>query len=196
MVNLHKAFQKSVDYNTRVAPDPLTAVLPALSVLATVASISLMNWIAEECELDRVRPKRKTSAALQNLERCCLALQGVFRRFHKAQSLFKEHDSPMKFGMHGTRVSQSAIKIYHSSIDDIASMMVVASQNSYEIMVAIEDGIINPPDDLFFGFGEVQEQINSLFLKRDTMQSAVEVGLQIAIKLTALVKQLKNYHKV
>ncbi|MEN2494996.1 MAG: hypothetical protein TECD_00908 [Hyphomicrobiaceae bacterium hypho_1] len=180
--------------NTRVAPDPLTAVLPALSVLATIASIALMNWIAEECKQDDIKPKRKVSAALQDLERCCLIIQDVFRRFHRAQALFKEQELPIKFGVHGVRVSRSALKIYQNSIDDIASMMVVASQNSFEVMMAIEDGVINPPDEIFYGFGEAQEQLNCVLVERVSMQYSVEVGLQVALKLADLVKKLKDYH--
>lgn len=182
---------------TRVAPDPLTAVLPALAVLGTIASIAAMNWVAEERGSQKIKPKRKTSAALRDLEKCCLALQDIFRRFHKAQMLFAGQGaaavSPMKFGMYGSRVSQSALRIYNQSISDVASMMVLASQNSFEVMMAIEDGEINPPDEIFYGFGEAQEHLNQLLLNRETMKTSVEAGLKIAVNLTGLVQKLKDY---
>jgi len=184
--------------DTRVAPDPLTAVMPALAVLGTIASIAAMNWVAEERETGRKRQKRKVAAMLRDLEKCCLGLQAIFEGFHKAQTLFAGQGavaaSPMKFGTHRSRISQSAVRIYHHSINDIASMMVLASQSSFEVMTAIEDGEINPPDEIFYSFGEAQEQLNRILLERETMKSSVEIGLKIAIDLTVLVRKLKEYH--
>ena len=183
--------------DTRVAPDPLTVVMPALAVLGTIASIAAMNWVAEECEAGQKRQKRKVAAMLRDLEKCCLELQNIFKGFHKAQTLFAGQGavatSPMKFGTHRSRISREAIRIYHHSINDIASMMVLASQSSFEVMTAIEDGEINPPDDIFYSFGEAQEQLNRVFLERETMKSSVETGLKIAMDLTVLVRKLKDY---
>jgi len=187
------------EHNTRIAPDPLTAVLPALAVLGSIASIAAMNWVAEEKTEGRAKTKRKASVALRDLERCCLGTQEIFRRFHKAQKLFAGQgavaQSPMKFGVHGPRVGASALRIYNQSINDTASMMVLASQSSFEIMAAIEDGEIYPPEEIFYAFGDAQEQLNRLFLERVTMKASVEAGFAIAVKLTSIVRRLADYRK-
>ena len=182
--------------DTCIAPDPLTAVLPALAALGAVASIAAINWVAEERVGSRKKSKRKVDVALRDLERSCLGLQDIFRRFHKSQKLFAGHGTaatlPMKFGAYGPRVNTFAVRIYHQSINDSASMIVLASQNSFEVMAAIEDGEINAPDEIFFGFGDAQERLNRLFAERKTMKTSVEEGLAIAVKLTDLVQKLKE----
>ncbi len=151
---------------TRIAPDPFTVVLPALAALGAIASIATVNWVAQDRELNPTRSKRKVVAALRDLEKCCFGLEDVFRRFHKAKSLFAGEGgaaaSPLKFGVHGPRVGPNAVRIYHQSINDIASMLVLASQSAFAVMAAIEDGEINPPDELFYKFGEAQDLLNQL----------------------------------
>ena len=49
---------------TRLAPDPFTAVLPALAALGAIASIATINWTAQERTPDRARSKRKAGTAL------------------------------------------------------------------------------------------------------------------------------------
>lgn len=185
------------DANTRIAPDPFTAVLPALAALGAVASIATVNWVAQDKTPDRSRAKRKVGAALRDLERCCIGLQEIFRRFHKAKKLFAGEGaaaaSPLKFGVHGPRVGPQAIRIYHQSMNDIASMLVLAAQNAFDVMAAIEDGEIDPPDEIFYGFGEAQERLNQLIQERATLKVSVETGLQVAVKLTDLVHKLKEY---
>ncbi len=185
------------DHDTRIAPDPVTAVLPALAALGAIASIATVNWVAQERTPDRTKSKRKVAVALRDLEKCCIGLQEIFKRFHKAKKLFAGHGaaaaSPLKFGVHGPRVGPVAIRIYHQSMNDIASMMVLAAQNSFEVMAAIEDGEIDPPDELFYGFGEAQEELNKLLLERANLKTSVERGLAIAVQLTGLVQRLKDY---
>ena len=185
------------DSDTRIAPDPFSAVLPALAALGAIASIATVNWVAQDRTPDRSKSKRKVVVALRDLEKCCHGLQEIFKRFHKAKKLFAGEgaavSSPLKFGVHGTRVGPNAIRIYHQSMNDIASMLVLASQNAYEVMAAIEDGEVDPPDEIFYGFGEAQEELNQLVLERATLKQSVEVGLQIAVKLTDLVGQLKEF---
>ncbi len=185
------------DADTRIAPDPFSAVLPALAALGAVSSIATVNWVAQDRTPDRTRSKRKVNVALRDLEKCCLGLQEIFKRFHKAKKLFAGDgpagSSPLKFGVHGTRVGPNAIRIYHQSMNDIASMLVLASQNAYEVMAAIEDGEIDPPDEIFYGFGEAQDELNKLVQERATLRQTVESGLRIAVKLTGLVGQLKDF---
>ena len=185
------------DNDTRIAPDPFTAVLPALAALGAIASIATVNWVAHDVSPERARSKRKVVVALRDLEKCCLGLQEIFKRFHKAKKLFAGEgaasSSPLKFGVHGPRVGPVAIRIYHQSINDIASMLVLASQNAFEVMAAIEDGEIDPPEEVFYGFGEAQDQLNKLIQDRETLKGSVEKGLEVAVKLTDLVRQLKDF---
>ena len=189
--------QASEDADTRIAPDPFTVVLPALAALGAVASIAAVNWVAQERTPERARSKRKVVVVLRDLEKCCFGLQEIFRRFHKAKKLFAGEgpavSSPLKFGVHGTRVGPAAIRIYHQSMNDVASMMVLASQNAYEVMAAIEDGELDPPDEVFYGLGEAQDQLNALIQERATLKTSVETGLKVAVKLTGLIKQLKEF---
>ncbi len=197
MTNAPAVDQPSEDPDTRIAPDPFTVVLPALSALGAVASIAAVNWVAQERTPDRARSKRKVVVVLRDLEKCCFGLQEIFRRFHKAKKLFAGEgaavSSPLKFGVHGTRVGPAAIRVYHQSMNDVASMMVLASQNAYEVMAAIEDGELDPPDEIFYGLGEAQDQLNGLIQERATLKTSVETGLKVAVKLTGLIKQLKEF---
>ena len=187
------------DVDTRIAPDPLSAVLPALAALGAIASIATVNWVAQDKTPDRSRSKRRVVVALRDLEKCCLGLQEVFKRFHKAQKLFAgegaAQSAPLKFGVHGTRAGPAAIRIYHQSVNDVASMLVLAAQNAYEVMAAIEDGDIDPPDEVFYGLGEAQDQLNRLIQERATLKTSVETGLRIAVRLTELVQQLKDFRE-
>ena len=53
-------------------------------------------------------------------------------------------------------------------MNDIASMLVLAAQNAFDVMTAIEDGDIDAPEELFFGFGEEQERLNGILQSRVT----------------------------
>ena len=120
--------QASEDADTRIAPDPFTVVLPALSALGAVASIAAVNWVAQERTAERARSKRKVVVILRDLEKCCFGLQEIFRRFHKAKKLFAGEgpavSSPLKFGVHGTRVGPAAIRTYHQAMNDVAAQQV------------------------------------------------------------------------
>jgi hypothetical protein len=182
---------------TRLAPDPFTAVLPALAALGAIASIATINWTAQERTPDRARSKRKAGTALRDLETCCLGLQEIFRRFQRNPRLFAGEgapaSSPLKFGVHGPRVGTDAARLFQQLINDVASMLVLASQNAFDVMSAVEDGEINAPEELFFGFGEQQEQLNKLIQSRATLKASVDTGAAVAGRLTELVRELKKY---
>jgi hypothetical protein len=182
---------------TRLAPDPFTAVLPALAALGAIASIATINWIAQERTPDRARSKRKAGTALRDLETCCLGLQEIFRRFQRNPKLFAgdgaHASSPLKFGVHGPRVGTDQARLFHQLINDVASMLVLASQNAFDVMSAVEDGEIDAPEELFFGFGEQQERLNKLIQSRATLKASVDTGAEVALRLTELVRQLKKY---
>jgi hypothetical protein len=185
------------EVETRLAPDPFTAVLPALAALGAIASIATINWAAQERTPDRARSKRKAGSALRDLETCCLGLQEIFRRFQRHPKLFAGEgapaSSPLKFGVHGPRVGPDAARLFQQLINDVASMLVLASQNAFDVMSAVEDGEINAPEELFFGFGEQQEHLNKLIQSRATLKASVDTGAQVAARLAELVRELKKH---
>lgn len=189
-----KASQAEADMRT--APDPFAAVLPALSALGAIASIAAINWVGQERTPDRSRSRRKAGMALKDLESCCIGLQEIFRKFQKHPKLFTGEGAPaapMKFGVHGARVDTDAVRQYQQIVTDVASMLVLAAHNSFEAMSSIEDGEINAPEAVFFGFGEQQERLNRLIQTRATLKVTVDTGADIAEKLASLVRELKNY---
>jgi hypothetical protein len=184
--------------DTRIAPDPFAVVLPALSALGAIASIAAVNWMAQDRTPERSRARRKAGVALKDLESCCIGLQEIFRRLHRSPKLFAGEGSPsagapLKFGVHGPRIGPDDAKLFKQSINDVASMLVLAAQNAFDVMSAIEDGAISPPDELFYGFGDAQEKLNKLLTERATLKDTVDTGTMIALDLTKLVQELKNY---
>lgn len=182
---------------TRLAPDPFTAVLPALAALGAIASIAAINWTAQERTPERSRAKRKAGMALRDLETCCLGLQEIFRRFRRNPKLFAGEgapaSTPLKFGVHGPRMATDAARLFQQLINDVASMLVLASQNAFDVMCAVEDGEITAPEKLFFGFGEQQDRLNKLIQGRATLKASVDTGADVAQRLTELVRELKKH---
>ena len=183
--------------DSRIAPDPIAAVLPALAALGAIASIAAVNWVAHDKTPDRSRMRRKAATALRDLESCCMGLQEIFKRLHRNPRLFAGEggaaSSPLKFGVHGPRIDPVLSRTFHQLMNDIASMLVLASQNAYDVMCAVEDGEIIAPEELFYGFGEQQERLNKLLSQRATLKLSVETGLDVADRLTALVRDLKRF---
>lgn len=183
--------------DSRIAPDPFTAVLPALAALGAIASIAAINWTAEERTPDRTRAKRKAGTAIRELETCCLGLSEIFRRFQRYPKLFAgeggQGASPLKFGVHGARVDPDGSRLFHQLMNDVASMLVLASQNAFDVMCAVEDGEVEAPDSLYFAFAECQDKLNKLIQNRATLKTAVDSGAEIAEQLTRLVRELKKY---
>lgn len=181
--------------DTRMPPDPFAAVLPALAALGAIASIAAINWAGEEKAESRTRTKRKTSTALRDLETCCLGLAQIFRRFQDHPRVFAgvggQASAPLKFGVHGQRIRADAQRLYLQLMNDIASMLVLATQNAFDVMTAIEDGDIAAPEELFFAFGDEQEKLNGIIQARLPLNAAVDQGAAIADRLVTLVKELK-----
>lgn len=185
------------DADSRIAPDPLSVVLPALSALAAIASIAAVHWVGQERTPEGARGRRKVGLVLRDLESCCLGLQEVFKRLNRNPRLFAGEGaaaaSPLKFGVHGPRIDASLARIYHQLMNDVASMLVLASQNAYDIMCAVEDGEIAAPETIYFGFGEQQDRLNKLIQERASLKTLVESGLEIANALQALVAEFRKY---
>lgn len=180
-------------------PDPFAAVLPALSALGAIASIAAINWAGESKTATRTRTKRKTGAALRDLETCAMGLVEIFRRFQRHPRVFAgeggQAAAPLKFGVHGQRIRADAQRLYLQLMNDIASMLVLAATNAFDVMTAIEDGDIDAPEEIFFGFGEEQDRLNSLIQSRPTLRVVVDTGTEIAERLVALVREMKKYQK-
>lgn len=187
------------DADSRIAPDPLSVVLPAMSALGAIASIAAINWVGQEKTPDRARSRRKAGVALRDLESCCMGLQEIFKRLVRNPKLYggegPSTSTPLKFGLCGPRIDQGLARAYHQLMNDIASMLVLASQNTFDVMSAIEDGEIAAPEMLFYGFGEQQDRLNKLLQSRATLKVIVETGAEVSDRLTALVRELKK-HKV
>lgn len=182
---------------TRSAPDPFSAVLPALAALGAISSIATINWAAEERTPERPKSRRRATTALRDLETCCMGLIKIFRRFQQNPKLFCGEgatiNTPLKFGVHGVRVSTDAARLYQQIMNDVASMLVLASQNAFDVMSAVEDGEIDAPEEIFYGFGECQDQLNELIQQRATLKASVDKGLDVARRLAQLVAELKKH---
>jgi hypothetical protein len=187
---------ETADPDARIAPDPFAAVLPGIAALGAISSIAAVHWVAQEKSATRSKVKRKAAMALRDLESCCLGLTEIFRRFQKNPRIFAGDgatSSPMKFGVHGPRIDEDGARLYRVLINDTASMLVLASQNAFDVMAAIEDGEITAPEELYFGFGEVQERLNKLIQNRATLRACVDTGLDASERLTILVRELKRH---
>ncbi len=181
----------------RLVPDPLALLLPALSALGAIASIAAVNWVGQDDTDDRSKSRRKSGMVLRDLENCCLGLQEIFRRFQRYPGLFggasPSASTPMKFGLSGPPVTASDVRAHRQLINDVASMLVLASHNSQEAMSAIEDGEIDAPEDVFFGFSEQQDALNQLIQQRAAFKPTIDMGLEVAGRLITLVRALKTY---
>lgn len=195
--DMQQKVETAADVDTRIAPDPLSVVLPALAALGAIASIAAINWVGQEKTADRAKARRKAGVALRDLESCCMGLQEIFKRLHRNPKLFAGDGpgaaAPLKFGVCGPRIDQPLARSYHQLMNDIASMLVLASQNAFDVMSAIEDGEIVAPEQLFYGFGEQQDRLNKLLQARATMKAVVEAGLDVSDRLTGLVRELKKH---
>jgi hypothetical protein len=78
-------------------------------------------------------------------------------------------------------------------MNDVASMLVLASQNAFDVMCAVEDGEIVAPEPIYFGFGEQQERLNKLVQERASLKTLVTSGLEIADALQVLVAEFRKY---
>ena len=186
---------------TRVGADPLTIILPALEALDVVASDDAANWAGRaSLDADRRQGRRNTALVLRNLERDCLDLQDAFKRLVRGLPGITHGGGttslPMKFGVHGLDVTPDSYPIYQSLLASLSSLVARTAQHSYDLMGAIEDGTIDPPEEIFFGFGDQQERLNQLLaFPRPSLKATVETGFDIAVKLTGLIDEMGSYRR-
>ena len=185
---------------TRVGPDPMTLVLPALAALGGIASIAALNWATPADHAARRQGRRNASGVLRNLERDCLDLQDAFKRLVRGLPGITSGGGttalPMKFGVHGLDVTPQSYPIYQSLLTSLSSLVARTGQHAYDLMGAIEEGIIEPPEEVFFAFAEQQERLNQLLAHpRPSLKATIETSYDIAVKLTGLVDELAAYRR-
>lgn len=183
--------------DNRLAPDPLTLLLPALAALGSIASIAAVHWAGRESTPGRPRGRRKAASALRDLEANCLGLQHIFRRMLAVcgEAGKDAHSLPLKLGVHGRSIPQTEFASYQQLANDIASGLVLASQNSFDVVAAVEDGEIEAPERVFFEFGEQQERLNQLLIQRPGLRQSIDTCHDVAVALTGLVGELKKHRR-
>jgi hypothetical protein len=175
----------------------MSIVLPALAALGSVASIAVVAWVAQDRTSDRARVKRRIDMVLKDLETSCIGLAEILRRVRRnAKALGLDGPQgavPIKFGLTGGRIDPAGGAIYKAIINDLATMLVLATQNSFDVIAAIEDGEIECSEMLFNSFAEAQERLNALLIQRAGMLALADGGFEVASRLTGLVQQLKTH---
>jgi hypothetical protein len=182
----------------RTAPEPLSIVLPALAALGAVASIAAVAWVAQDRgDADRPRVKRRIDVILKDLETSCIGVAEILRRVRRhAKQLGLDGPQgglPLKLGLTGGRVEAAGGGVYKQLVNDLATMLVLATQNSFDAISAIEDGEIEAPESVFFGFGEAQEKLNRLLVQRASVRATIDHSIDVAQQLAGLVGELKRY---
>lgn len=185
------------DRMTRLAPDPVAAILCAVAALAAVASIAAINWVAEDERTDAAANRRRPKNTLRDLERNCLGLRDVLKRLERNLQLFSGDRgsiaTAIKFGVHAIQVPQGSFALHQAVVTEIAALFDETSRNSFEVMCLIEDGVLDPPEETFFQFAEVQERLNNILINRIALKPTIEEAIHIADQLAALVQSLKAY---
>ena len=183
--------------SSRAAPEPLAIVLPALATLGSVAAIAAVAFLAEDRTSDRPRVKRRVDIILKDLETSCLGTAEILRRVIRHSPMFgligATSATPMRFGLIGARIDPQQSQIFVNLVNDVATMLVLAAQASFDAVNAIEDAEINAPEALMYKFGEEQAKLNALVVGRSSIKATVEGALAIAETLVSLVRELKTY---
>lgn len=181
----------------RTAPEPLTLLLPAMAALGAIASIAAVAYTAEDRTSERPKVKRRTDAILRDLEISAAGVAELLRRIKRNGRLFglegPAGGAAMKFGLTGRRAEAGLENLYHQIANDLATMLVLATQNAFECISAVEDGEIEAPEAVYQGFAEAQEHLNGLIAQRASARAVVDKGIEIAQVLTTLVRQLKQH---
>jgi hypothetical protein len=173
-----------------VATDPLTAILPAMAALGCICSIAAVLWAGQEPTGEKIKPRRKPTVAVRDLETDCLVLQETFRRLARnlrASARDKAGASlPLKFGLHQLDIAPDSL------IADIARVLPSVSQNAHDVMRAVENGAIDVPESVFYGLGECQEKLTRLLSERASVKTIIEAGLEMTERVTGYVQTMKR----
>lgn len=176
------------------AVDPAAAVFPALSALAAISSVAASLFVGGGPR--QSRPQRKASLLLRDLESDCLLLQSIFRRLGRslrgmngAQGEKGVHAAPLKFGLHGLDIADPDM------MAETGRVLGSSSAHALAVMEATASGAIDAPEEAYYGFGDCQERLNRVIAERPSMRTAIDIGLETAVRLTELVTQLKQYAK-
>jgi hypothetical protein len=182
---------------TRTGSDPLTVVLPALAALGGIASLAALNWAERGEPGDRRRARRQVQVSLRELGRDCRDLQDLFRKLVRGLPGIATGGGstglPLRFGVHGLKVDSGTYPHFQSLVASLASLTSRVAHHTFEVRSAIEEGLLEPPEDLFFAFGDQQERLNGILAGRPSLKSAIEIGFDIALKLTGIVEELEAY---
>ena len=180
----------------RTAPESVSLVLPALAALGAISSIAAVAYLATDREGDRQRVKRRGDSILKDLETSCLGIAEILRRLKRRAHLLGI-DGPagaaaLKFGLNAVRVDAAGGPLYHQLVNDMATMLVLATQSSVDVMSAIEDGEIEASDEMLEKFAAAQEQLNALLVQRAGIRPMVDGCLDVAQRLAIEVTGLRR----
>jgi hypothetical protein len=182
----------------RTAPEALSLVLPAVAALGAVASIAAVAYLATDRDTTRPRVKRRVDTILRDLETCCLGVAEILRRLKRgARALGVDGAAgtvPFKFGLNAVRVDAAGGPLYHQLVNDMATMLVLATQSSVDAMSAIEDGDIDASDEILNMFAEAQNELNTLLVSRAGLRPLVDGSIAASMRLTDAVGRLRRQH--
>jgi hypothetical protein len=171
--------------------------LPGLSVLGTIASLAALAWSAGEPPGTAVRGGRKASLVLRDLESDCLgmleALRKLNRALREAGGAKTLAATPFKFGLLGSPSARESQSLYRALLADMSRLGISAHANVLEILAAVQQGLIEAPDEAFYGFGECQERLNLLLAERRGLSAVIEGCVAVADQLRRHVVALKAY---
>lgn len=180
----------------RTAPESVSLVLPALAALGAITSIAAVAYLATDREGDRPRVKRRGDSILKDLETSCLGIAEILRRLKRRAHLLgvdgPSGAAPLKFGLNAVRVDAAGGPLYHQLVNDMATMLVLATQSSVDVMSAIEDGEIDAPEEVLNQFAGAQEQLNALLAQRAGIRPLVDGCLDVAQRLATEVGGLRR----
>lgn len=183
----------------RTAPEPLTIVLPVLAALGAIASIAAVAWVAQDREGDRPRVKRRIDVILKDLETSCLGIIEILKRVRRHAKVLgldgASGAAVLKLGLNSGRVDPAGGQVYHQLINDLATMLVLATQNSFDAINAIEDGEIDAPEEVFYRFGDAQEKLNRLLIQRVGLRITIDACSEVALQLAGLIQELMRHKK-
>lgn len=125
-----------------------------------------------------------------------MGLTDVFRGFQRIPKIFAGDGpaaaTPLKFGTHAPRVTLEQARMLQKLSDDVARMLVMANTTAFDVMTAIEDGEIRAEEEVYFAFADCQERLNQILIDRSPLRTTVEIGFDVARRLTSQAVLLRR----